>query len=150
MPQTDIFGRSAETVGFTPITFAEATINIGGNASIGMLAQQVSIQYSAPNDIIREIGSKNYYYAEKLPTVQVQISRLVGKGKDISTFFNATFWQGPSDGSPGGGILIQSTEGDFKYIIVGCIIVDFGVNAGSGDEYVQENIVLQGVSLLDG
>ncbi len=155
----DIFGANSTSSGASVISAHEMVMTVGGTNAFTTqaLIQNVTIQYTQGVQIIRELGSKNYYYYAQLPSGTLSFQRLVSRSKSITKIFDPkvknSIWRVPSAGvssstnppivlthNPGGSAV---KGGAIKYTLKQCIITNFGMNTSAEGSFVQENIQLK-------
>jgi len=149
MAQEDLFGNEVNYSANSIITAHNMLLTVEGQSitTIGALVQNVTIQYSQPIQIIREVGSKNYYYFAQPPQGSVSFGRLVAQDKtilDILPKSTKNIWEVPKEGQQSPQINLKSVDNDnVKYELYQCIVESLGINTDVNAAFVQEQIVVR-------
>ena len=152
MPQ-DIYGNDVNYASTSIITAHKMLLTIEGQdiSSIGALVQNIAIQYAQPVQIIREVGSKNYYYFSQLPQGSVSFGRLVATDRTILDILPSrvagtgkNIWEVPDEGEQSPKLSLRSIEDNrVQYEMFQCIVESFGVNVDVNAQFVQEQVVIR-------
>ena len=152
---TDIYGNEHNYVGNSIITAHEMVMSIAGGSSAGgsvtakgALVQNVTIQYSQPVQIIREVGSKNYYYYTQLPQGTVSFGRLVAHDSSILDLLpredsGPNIWKVPGPLQENPLVELRALSGGLRYLMKQCIVESIGINVDSNAQFVQEQIAIR-------
>lgn len=150
MPLVDVFGQQNNHTGNSIITAHTMilTVETATNLTLGALIQNVVIQYSQPINVIREIGSKNFYYFAQPPRGSVQFGRIVAEDKiifDVLPRDAKTVWNTPAPGQQNPKISLKSTASSgnsIQYDLYQCLVDNLGVTIDSQSSFIQENVSL--------
>lgn len=154
---TDIYGNEVYYTANKIVSAHKMILTVEGQTAttVGALVQNVAIQYSQPVQIIREVGSTNYYYFSQLPQGSVSFGRLVAVDKTILDVLpralNGTtqnIWKVPDEGETSPQVILRSTEYNLKYIMNQCIVENLGINTDINAMFVQEQVVIRFGSLM--
>lgn len=157
MPK-DIYGNdvSYTTTGLIKASDLLLTVEGMNVATIGALIQNVALQYSQPVQVIREIGSRNYYYFAQLPQGSISISRLVSADKRIVDILpknvnGMNIWEVPDEGQESPQMGLRAVKsGQLYYVMHQCIVESLGVTVDVSAQFVQQQLVIRFGSLSDG
>lgn len=142
----DIFGRRPLDYGGS-FSADGAQIEIAGLVGIGLIVQQLSIQYQQPITRIYEVGTQKTYFVAGRPQGTANIASVLGPGSVFSTFYQLL------------GDVCNAPINDLRICLqAGCTTpigtsVSFPVPAiissavSSGMQLIAKNMVLQSIGL---
>lgn len=141
----DIYGIEQNKTSTTLIKAHQMRMVVSnGGKTDEALVQNIAISYAQPVQILREVGSKNYYYFSLYPSGSLSISRLVGADKTIVDIFpmgEGSIWTPPQKGQSCPNIqLLDYETGKLAYTLFQCIASNLGVNTNADTTYTQENM----------
>ena len=153
---TDIYNNTVSNTTTGLIKAQEMKLTIaGGDAAAGALVQNITIRYTQPIQIIREVGSYNYYYHGQAPAGSLSVGRLVSTDKKILDIFpnttnGANVWKVPQGSGTCPTITLSDDANKVKYTLDQCIVTNFGVTVDRSSEFVQERIDIVFASMTIG
>jgi hypothetical protein len=148
----DIYGNETVYTGNSIIKAQNMLLTIeGNNTTVGALVQNVTISYAQPIQVLREVGSKNYYYYAQLPQGSVSFGRLVSFDKTILDVLpqnvnGKNIWQVPEDASTSNpNIYLRSNKpgSTLVYEMRQCIVESLGVSTDANGAFVQEQVSIR-------
>lgn len=152
MPANDIYGQNNSNQGTKLITSHEMLMTISGNNKTlaGILIQNISINYSQPVQIIREVGSKNFYSFAFPSTGVLTIGRLTAKDNKFIDIFPESIRFVPGPGRSNPNIELRSTDGsNIGYVLRQCITENFTGSTDANGMFFQQNVTIKFVSFDD-
>lgn len=121
----------------------------GGDVSSQNLLQAISINYGTQIPIVREIGSKKYYYGQQPGQGSMQVQRYISDKSIYQVLPQAIFTALNVEGQKPPDIILSSLDGHIKYTLHNCIVTSYGATAQDGATYVQESVVIQFMGLTE-
>lgn len=135
----------------------------GGNAiipfsGIGLLTQNVNIQYSQPINRIFEVGGHFQYFVAGRPQGNMSLGRIVGP-RPITTAFYTLFGdvcKGPNTSMLFAGAagcseipILGVDEGNgFMFLVDGALLQSIGISVGAQDMIINEQLQFMFIALL--
>jgi hypothetical protein len=167
----EIFGRVPLTFGggfaadAANIFFGLAAVGAGGEADviaplsgIGLLTQNVNIQYQQPINRLYEVGGEFEYFVAGRPQGNFTLGRIVGP-RAVSVAFYTTFGNvclGPQTAIMFAGaagcldVPVIGEDGDngFMFVVSGAILQGIGISVAAQDMVINEQLSFMFISLL--
>lgn len=142
---TQMFGATVTNVSTALMKANECQLLVSGKGNMAKaLVQNVSIQFSEPIQLIREIGSNNVYQLSQPPAGQLSIGRFVAKDKTILDIFpieGTSVWNaGDNPSFTLTSISNATSELPNVYTLKNVICNSIGVNVDAEGGFVQEQL----------
>jgi hypothetical protein len=155
----DVFSRASQNLAdVIPVDAAAIAFSAGGGEAfgVGMLTQNISINYQQQINRIYEIGTNNTYFVGGRTQGQVALGRVIGP-RPLQVAFYAKYGNmcnaktnninlTTGGGCPTVGINLAQQAGA-KYMMRFCVITTIGITIGAQDMIINENLNLMYVSL---
>lgn len=161
----DVFSRASQNLAdIIPVDAAKITFAAGGGNTfgVGMLTQNIQINYQQQINRLYEVGSNSTYFVGGRTQGQLAIGRVIGpRGVQVAFYTkygnmcnardNTINFSSSGDCSTGASVAsgsIGAADGTgAKYTMKFCVITNIGISVGAQDMIVNENLQLLFVSL---
>jgi hypothetical protein len=150
----DVYSRASQNLAdIIPVDAAKIAFSAGGGNSfgVGMLTQNVQINYQQMINRLYEIGTNNTYFVGGRTQGQIAIGRVIGPRAVQVAFYTkyGNMCNAQTNNinlTTSGGCAGAASQGS-KFSMKFCVITNLGVSVGAQDMMVNEQLQMLYVSL---